>query len=569
MNLQPNQIIDNRYQIIEKIGQGGMGTVWKAFDQQLNDEVVIKMPLVNSETVLLQRFATEARMMRTHSIGSPYIIDIQGFGTVDGTPYYVMRFLPGGSLEDRCPLVNSAEATEFKIETFEWLLSIGKALDYLHSNGVMHRDVKPANILFNKSGDAYLADFGIAKNPTEASSFTQYSTATGTSPGTFGYMAPEVLYPEPENLIGGAADQYALAVTLHESIAGQRPYDSANMIKLYQQTQEGCPPLRSSFPHLPEAASQAVARALSADSSQRFANCRAFSDAFLDGLRSKASVSVSSLPVEIEPKVVEDGTREFDREKYRQKLKAAKEGNSRNRLFPEPTISTDDNNGPATGVSATQATEGSRKAGGSITPLKYVLFFLAAVSTSTVLALLHYFAFGSEVIVWKFLPPISCAILGGVLALAFCRKHFEVPFIFSILTGFGMMITRFINDALYNVGEGPDSETLPFGENNPIITEFIYYVILALFPLIGIAIYSVIRSKDCKIPIFITVPAVALCGIGFSILESFVFGEATSETFRETWEWLPMSWEGACLGALVSAVVFFQMISKPKNFKDI
>ena len=291
MKFEPEQLIDNRYQIIEKIGQGGMGSVWKAIDQQLNDEVVIKMPLVNSEPALLQRFATEAQTMRKHSLGNPNIIDIQGVGTVDGTPYYVMRFLPGGSLEDRCPLVDSADTSKFKIETFEWLLSIGKALDYLHDNGVLHRDVKPANILFNQSGDAYLADFGIAKNPTDVTNFTQHVTATGTSPGTFGYMAPEVLNPEPNMPIGGAVDQYALAVTLHEAIAGKRPYDSTNVVKLYLLTQAGCPPLRDSFPHLPVGASDAVARALSNDPAKRFDSCRSFADAFLNGLRSNAKVS--------------------------------------------------------------------------------------------------------------------------------------------------------------------------------------------------------------------------------------------------------------------------------------
>ena len=359
MELTPNQIVDNRYQIIEKIGQGGMGTVWKALDQQLDDEVVIKMPLVNSEPALLQRFATEARTMRKHSSINPNIIDIQGVGTVDGTPFYVMRFLPGGSLEDRCPLVDSADSREFKIETYEWLLSISKALDYLHANGVMHRDVKPANILFNISGDAYLADFGIAKNPTEVSNFTQHVTATGTSPGTFGYMAPEVLYPEPENPITGASDQYALAVTLHESIAGKRPYDSTNMIKLYQQTQEGCPPLRASFPHLPEAASQAVVLALSADPSLRFVNCRAFAETFLDGLRNRKR-DVNAPPVVSESKFDADGTRELDRGRFREELKELKKSDGgADGLFSEPSSSAGQPSEAATGIASHLGVSGS------------------------------------------------------------------------------------------------------------------------------------------------------------------------------------------------------------------
>ena len=159
MKLEAEQILDNRYQIIQRLGQGGMGEVWKALDRQMNDEVVIKVPLVASSEMILKRFSAEAHLMRKHSIGNPNILDIQSVGDIDGTPYYVMRFLSGGSLEDRCPLVESGMTAEFKVETFEWLLGIAKALDYLHGKDVLHRDVKPANILFNDSGDAYLTDF--------------------------------------------------------------------------------------------------------------------------------------------------------------------------------------------------------------------------------------------------------------------------------------------------------------------------------------------------------------------------------------------------------------------------
>lgn len=304
MTIKPDQVIYNRYKILARLGQGGMGEVWKATDQQLGDEVVIKMPLSNSDSTLLKRFGIEAQMMRKHSIGNPNILDIQGVGDVDGTPYYVMRFLPGGSLEDRCPLVDS-DNPEFKVEAFEWLISIGKALDYLHGHGVLHRDVKPANILFNQSGDGYLADFGIAKNPTEVTSFSQAATATGTSPGTFAYMAPEVLNPEPDMPATGAVDQYALGVTLYETIAGKRPYAATNVIKLYHQTQQGCTPLKESLPNIPLTASKAVVRALAPDPQDRFHSCREFAETFLAGLSGK--IAIPAAPPVASPSEAETG----------------------------------------------------------------------------------------------------------------------------------------------------------------------------------------------------------------------------------------------------------------------
>lgn len=323
MRLEPDQLVDNRYKIIEHLGEGGMGAVWKAIDIKHDDEVVIKLPLNHLDADILKRFGHEAKLMRRHSLDCPHILNIEDIGSMGEVPWYVMRYLPGGSVRDLKMDRDRKGQTQWDTTSFDWLVQIASALDYLHGNGVLHRDVKPANILFNHSGDAYLADFGIAKNPTDVTNFTQAPTAPGTSPGTFGYMAPEVLNPEPDVPAAGAVDQYALAVTLHESIAGKRPYEATNLIKLYHQTQKGCQPLRESFPDLPEAASNAVAKALSADPGERFNTCRCFADAFLAGLCNRA--------------VDEGSTREFEQVEYREQLQREEvEGQTANRLFSSP-----------------------------------------------------------------------------------------------------------------------------------------------------------------------------------------------------------------------------------------
>ena len=344
MTLKPNQIIDKRYKVTQHLGQGGMGVVWKAVDQQAGGDVVIKMPLDDSNPIILQRFGNEAMMMRQHSTGNPNILDIQGMGDIDGIPYYVMRFLSGGSLEDRCPIVDDQGQPDFRPESYEWLRTIAKALDFLHSKDVLHRDVKPGNILFNESGDAYLVDFGIVKSPLEASSFTSAPTAANTSPGTIEYMPPEVLMGEADAL-SGLGDQYALAVTLYEMIVGKRPFTGPTETAIYSAITKGPEPLIEVKAGTPKLASDVVARALNSDPNQRFQTCREFASAFVAGLRPDAGVGPVAAPPVIKGESADrsdDGTRELDLENYRKNLKKEKEGSGNSgrdaggKLFPLP-----------------------------------------------------------------------------------------------------------------------------------------------------------------------------------------------------------------------------------------
>ena len=298
MTIEPDQLIDNRYKIIKHLGQGGMGTVWKATDQQAGGDVVIKMPLDDSNPVILQRFGNEAKMMRQHSMGNQSILDIQGMGDIDGVPYYVMRFLSGGSLEDRCPIVDEQGQPDFRPESYEWLTTIAKALDFLHSKDVLHRDVKPGNILFNESGDAYLVDFGIVKSPLEASNFTSAPTAANTSPGTIEYMPPEVLAGEVD-AISGLGDQYALAVTLYQMIAGKRPFTGPTETAIYRAIEKGAPSLVEIKAGMPPTAAKVVSKALNSDPLKRFETCRKFATAFDSALRFKLAPKSESVVVDL------------------------------------------------------------------------------------------------------------------------------------------------------------------------------------------------------------------------------------------------------------------------------
>ena len=295
MIIQPGNRIDNRYVVQEKLGQGGMGAVWKATDSRVGDEVVLKLPLNHNDPEILRRFGEEARTMRRFSLDSTNILDIQDIGNIDGVPYYVMRYLSGGSLRD-WQLPTRDERNHVGDGTvFRWLSSIAMALDFIHSEGCLHRDIKPENILFNRRGVAYLVDFGIVKTPVEATTMTQ----ADQSPGTLAYMPPEVLLGEQE--ISGKADQYALAVTLYEVLAGHRPYSGATSVAVYQSIDAGHRPLCEVNADISASASLALDRALSSQSTDRYDHCQQLADAFIAGLTSGPVMATTVKPKRTSP----------------------------------------------------------------------------------------------------------------------------------------------------------------------------------------------------------------------------------------------------------------------------
>lgn len=275
--------VADRYEITSRLGQGGMGTVFRARDTRLNSEVVLKVPhpaFLAADETFGRRFAREARSLV--SLAHPHVVGILNVGETEGLPFLVMPYLGGGSLNDRRTCDNRGEFKPAKPRTLnDWLNQITRALDFIHQQGFVHRDVKPENILFDKHQSPYLSDFGIAKAVGDGTARQTNLTGGGVI-GTPGYIAPEILLGKKYD---GRSDQYSLAVTVYELLAGRRPFTAATPeAVIAAQLTEQIPDLRDTCPDLPRALCEAVKRALQSEPEKRFADCGTFAAAVEDAL---------------------------------------------------------------------------------------------------------------------------------------------------------------------------------------------------------------------------------------------------------------------------------------------
>ena len=276
------RLIRGRYRLIAELAAGGMGITYRAWDTLAGIPVVVKMPQPKmlADGDALARFAREIDAMR--AVPHVSIVPITDSGEDDGCPFVVMRFLPGGSLADYrrrdesgVPIKNPPGMLHF------WLPGVAAALDHIHSRGMLHRDVKPGNIFLDGFLRPFLGDFGIAKVLDESRGLPKELTLTTTSMfvGTPEYMAPE--YCDPRAQVGGAADQYALAVTVYEMLAGEKPFTGSAEQIIGGHLAVPVPPLEGHCPGLPKSLCAAVHRALSKQPESRFASCGQFAAAAL------------------------------------------------------------------------------------------------------------------------------------------------------------------------------------------------------------------------------------------------------------------------------------------------
>lgn len=261
--------IEGKYRIERLLGKGGMGAVFLAHDLTLEREVAIKVlpPDVAQDDQVVRRFQQEAKTAA--KLDHPNIIPIYRVESEAGLNYFVMKYISGTSLEDLLERKTPVPVPEIQRILWEAACALGHA----HQRGVVHRDVKPANIMFDHDGRAMLTDFGISKALQGATGFT----ATGMIIGTPHYMAPEQAKGAP---VDGRADQYSMGIVGYRMITSELPFsgDSVHTI-LYKHIFEEAPPASAKRPDVPAFLSTAMARALSKDPDLRFPTMEDFATA--------------------------------------------------------------------------------------------------------------------------------------------------------------------------------------------------------------------------------------------------------------------------------------------------
>jgi serine/threonine protein kinase len=271
-SMPATQILPDRYQHVERLAQGAMGEIYRATDTTLDRVVAVKLlaaPFVADDSAR-RRFAREARAAARVS-GDPNIVTIFDVGDAGERPYIVMEYIAGTSLEERLRSGRQKPA-----DALRWLEQAGRALDYAHSHGVVHRDVKPGNLLLDRADNVHVADFGIA-----SAAWLPSLTATGTILGTAGYLAPEQALGEPTS---PASDRYALAVVAYELLTGTRPFARESPTAEAQAHVSAPVPSASAKSDLPPEVDTVFRRALAKRPDDRYATCGAFVSALRTAL---------------------------------------------------------------------------------------------------------------------------------------------------------------------------------------------------------------------------------------------------------------------------------------------
>lgn len=272
----------NRYRVLHRLGGGGMADVYVAEQVQLSRRVAIKVlhPHLARDAEVAERFRREAEAAA--KLVHPHICAIYDYGATQDVVFTVMPYLEGGSLADLIQKQRYIEPAHAGTVAAQ----VAVALDYAHRRGVVHRDVKPDNVLFDEDGNAALTDFGIA-----TARFHGRLTASGRAMGTPHYMSPEQAMGK---LVDGRSDIYAVGILLYEALVGFPPFDGADSFSVsYKQVHEAPVPPADVSSRVPAALSEIVMKCLSKQPAARYARGFDLADALMESLRTLPDAPVA------------------------------------------------------------------------------------------------------------------------------------------------------------------------------------------------------------------------------------------------------------------------------------
>jgi serine/threonine protein kinase len=257
---------EERYRIERLLGEGGIARVYLAYEMEFDRTVALKVLREDyvEDSEVIERFGREARSAGRLS-GHPHIVTIYARGrSRDGSYYLAMEYVPGGTLKDLIEREGPLPADE----VVEIALQVAHALKFAHEHGIIHRDVKPQNVLLTGSGEAKVADFGIAR-ALEATTMTR----TGSILGTPQYLSPEQALGQPAN---PQSDLYALGVVLYEMLTGELPFDAETPIGIAMKHISGeLRPPRELNPEVPEQLNDITVKLLAREPEERYSNASA------------------------------------------------------------------------------------------------------------------------------------------------------------------------------------------------------------------------------------------------------------------------------------------------------
>jgi len=273
------------YELKELIETGGFGAVYKALQSSVGREVAVKiiLPQYATDPKFMRRFEVEAKMVA--QLEHPAIVPLYDYWSDDGGAYLVMRWIRGGSLK------RALEEGPWAIDrAFRLMEQLSAGLSHAHKRDIVHRDIKPANILLDESGNAYLSDFGFAKDVVAGADLTAHGTIIG-SPA---YMSPEQIRGEQ---VSPASDIYSLGMVLYELLVGEKPFgDQTQATLIYKHLNEPLPPICAIRPEIPGDVDWVIAKATSKEPDKRYPDVLAFAEeltqAILDGVTIGSAATV-------------------------------------------------------------------------------------------------------------------------------------------------------------------------------------------------------------------------------------------------------------------------------------